>query len=1475
MVGVAVMAASMLVLWPLRPVGQAAQGDLDPSFAGTGQVVTDLTGQFAEVNGIAVRPDGTVLAAGTVGPAADPGSAADLVLLRHDPAGKPDPTFDGDGVLTLDLFGDLDEGHAVVVQPDGKIVVAGTTIGRTATRDLVLLRFGPDGTPDTTFGAGGRVVFDSGWDDEAYTLALDGSGRVVVGGFSQYTYAVWRFTTAGAPDTTFGQNGHVLATAGGQRVSGLLVDGQGRILATGPAYSSFVTFRLLDDGQPDYSFGQYGVAYYNIGGESFNEARAVALLADGRIVVAGRHQDQAAVLRYDADGQALDESFAGGYVLLDLGAEPSVATAVAGLDQGEVLVAGTADGDMSLARLTEQGQPAPQFGDGGVVRTDVAGRQDEARAMAMLPDGRPVLGGVAGTGLGCDLAVLRYQADGAPDGGFGAAGVAATDLTAPGDEPAALVLTDSGLVAAGSSGGAAGWDFSAVRYDQFGFPDPRFGFEGQVGVDFGGDDRAYAVASTPGRVYIAGESNGGFAVAALHSAAGEGAGEDADGVLVPSFGAGGRFTHTFEGAQGGARAVAVQPDGRIVLAGYDGSGELVLMRLNPDANLDETFGDGNGIVVTSLFGASALPRAVAVQPDGRIVVAGDIGPSDSLLQFDGDRDLVVLRLMPDGAVDEEFGSGGAAYVDFENGNDEARALALQPDGKIVVAAVAYQGYEGGLQTDSLPGAGGDLAVARLLPNGDRDFGDESGYPGFGGNGEVVLNLGGREAATALAIVEDTIVVAGQTSGPQDPTGDGPTDVALLRLLDDGEVDPDFGTQEGVTVTDLAGGNDLARGLAVLPSGELVVAGLARRQARTDYALVKYSADGVQDRFFGGTGVVRTNVVGDVDVARAVAVQPDGKVLVAGEAHAGAAGDFALVRYQPDGSLDAGFGVGGRLTTDVSGGSDGAHAVLVQPDGAIVVGGAAGRGFDADFAVVRYTPRGELDESFGDGGVVLADFGETEDVLRALVLQPDGKLLAAGSAVRGGGGSQLPLADFALLRLHPDGAVDQEFGEGGEVTTDFDGGFDEAHALALQPDGHIVVAGSAAPYFDQHVGLARYNASGALDATFDEDGRVSAEVPGQGTAVGVAVQPDGGLLAAIQFATSEGGRSVAVQRYLADGKPDLEFGAGQPLLPDSDGRTSALLLQPDGGIVVGADALGGDELRDAVVLRLRPDGVGDPRFGEGGVAFSGPTGVAERAGGMALQPNGQILLVGRFGTGEDGDFTALRFVGGETGPIGPPADLAVQLVASVDANAPRVGLPLRFVITVSNGGPSPATAVTVSGELPASLTLLSTTSGQGQPCRLDAAVLICPLGDIAVGASVGLTITVQPTEPGPLTHTVRVASDQFDPDLANDSATVSLTVAPRSEIRINPGVVALGRVAMIIGTGFTPGAAVSLGYRNEPDLRSVVPKADGTFAAPLVVFTETTPGPRAVEARAGAQVLASTNLLVVSDTLAPPNFVGRG
>ena len=394
----------------------------------------------------------------------------------------------------------------------------------------------------------------------------------------------------------------------------------------------------------------------------------------------------------------------------------------------------------------------------------------------------------------------------------------------------------------------------------------------------------------------------------------------------------------------------------------------------------------------------------------------------------------------------------------------------------------------------------------------------------------------------------------------------------------GALDPSFGAGGKVT-TAVAPTESVALALARQPDGKLVAAGYGTTGYNEDFALARYNADGSLDTSFGQGGKVLTEIGSDDNVALALALQPDGKLVAAGDSYNGSDRDFTLARYNADGSLDTSFGQGGKVLTDIGSHNDLLYALALQPDGKLVAAGYSSNGSDDDFALVRYNPNGTLDTTFGTGGKVTTWIGSGDDMFHALVLQPDGKIVAAGNNVQG---SQ---SVIALVRFNPNGTLDSTFGYFGKVGTAI-GSFSDAEALALQPDGKLVVAGLGNTGSQQGFALVRYNADGSLDTSFGSGGKVTTAIGSLDAAEAIVVQPDGKLVAAGRARTGSGA-VFALARYETNGSLDASFGSGGKLTAAmaSDDRANALVLQPDGKLVAAGMSWDGSAARFGLVRFL--------------------------------------------------------------------------------------------------------------------------------------------------------------------------------------------------------------------------------------------------------------------------------------------------
>jgi uncharacterized delta-60 repeat protein len=306
-------------------------------------------------------------------------------------------------------------------------------------------------------------------------------------------------------------------------------------------------------------------------------------------------------------------------------------------------------------------------------------------------------------------------------------------------------------------------------------------------------------------------------------------------------------------------------------------------------------------------------------------------------------------------------------------------------------------------------------------------------------------------------------------------------------------------------------------------GKILVAGQSYNGLNFDFAVVRYNSDGSLDGSFGADGIQTTPIGSSTDVASSVVVQSDGKIVAAGSAVIGGGEKFAIVRYNPDGSLDSSFGTAGKETTAIGSRSDIAKSVVLQSDGKIVVTGQSSNGNDNEFAVVRFNSNGSLDGSFDTDGIQITPIGFSDDVPRSVVLQSDGKIVVAGYSDNGSGN------DFAVVRYNSDGSLDGSFDTDGKQTTSI-GSSGAANSVVLQSDGKIVAAGNSVIGGWDKFAIVRFNPDGSLDTSFGTAGKRTTAIGSRSDiAKSVVVQSDGKIVAA-GYSDNGPNYDFAVARY---------------------------------------------------------------------------------------------------------------------------------------------------------------------------------------------------------------------------------------------------------------------------------------------------------------------------------------------------------
>jgi len=877
---------------------------------------------------------------------------------------------------------------------------------------------------------------------------------------------------------------------------------------------------------------------------------------------------------------------------------------------------------------------------------------------------------------------------------------------------------------------------------------PTFGDGGMVAIDFptpqADSGRDVVALQDDDKIIVAGTSwspEGGDVFALTRY--------NPDGSLDASFGDGGKVssilgsgTATAENATG----VALDSSGRIVVVGNQGQ-DIAVARYTSDGNLDADFG-GCGYVITNISPNNHYDcaKSVVIDEYNKIVVAGY-----SSIQR-GDKwqyDFSLARFNSDGSLDTNFGMDldgdgtrdGKVVTDFGLTYDGAQSVTIDSHNRIVLAGWSQQPIEG------TPYIAYDFAIARYNPDGTPDtiFGEDGqvttdfglglktnyyaydvavdiadkiiavGYvqngprdfvlarynddgsldASFDGDGLLTTDVGGGDDRAYSVIVdgEDRIIAVGSS---WDASGD--CNFALIRLNGDGSLDMTFDS-DGKVFTDFDTPGDIAYGVAIDGSGRIVAAGRSVSSdayltidESSDFALARYNIDGSLDTSFDGDGKVTTDFIApNTDVAYdVVASQSDGKIVVAGYSSAsGRHTVFALARLNTDGSLDATFGTEGKVMMPMGY----ACGVVIDANDKIIVAGTTPA---SDFALVCYNSDGTLDTTFDGDGIVVTDFGsygsKRTDNAQTLAIGPDGKIVVAGYSNQPTPNRQ----DFALARYNSDGTLDTTFGGDGTITTDF--GFpanEDIRSVAVQADGKIVVAGRVG-WPEEEFTVVRYNIDGSLDTTFDDDGIIIMDfgVNKPSLANGVVIDADGKIVVA-GYSSSV----LALARYNIDGSLDTTF--------DNDGMVTKTGLKAMDVVIDTQDRIvvAGAPWPGFKVGRFNSDGSADLSFGTNGIASSNFGGYYEVARGVDIDSDGNIIVAGYSwlpDTGRGYDFMVTRFIG-QTNQ--PPVAAGDNYVTDED-NTLIVSVVEGVLANDSDPDDDPLTAILLDGPSDGTLTFNS-------------------------------------------------------------------------------------------------------------------------------------------------------------------------
>ncbi|HEY1084202.1 MAG TPA: hypothetical protein VGE29_18195, partial [Prosthecobacter sp.] len=617
---------------------------------------------------------------------------------------------------------------------------------------------------------------------------------------------------------------------------------------------------------------------------------------------------------------------------------------------------------------------------------------------------------------------------------------------------------DGKLLVAGQTHNDRGYASVALaRFLPNGQLDTGFGVAGMVVTDMGTPSAARGMGLLPdGKILVMASKTDHEGYALIRY--------NADGSVDSAYGTDGILLKNLGNSVTAWLGLVVYPNGKAVVAVRINQ-FLSLYAHLPTGNSDPDFKTQPGDLRFNTVNVIESAEALLLQPDGKIVIAGlseELSPPFPIKNFG------LLRLNSNGSLDTTFNQTGRVTTTFGTFNITSfKGLAMAPGGKVVLAGAASS----------------SIAMARYLPNGTLDI-------SLGGNGKLVSapgTQGGFSAeTTGIAIQSDGKMVLSGVAGKANTVG--PTKFCLMRFQVDGTLDSAF-PGSGFWTPQEPLSAFFTKDVRCDAQDRILLGGFQSFDSKTQMTVYRLTADGGLDTSFNAGGYAHAAFQTGLYSREfnAVAEQPDGNILVAGE---------SLSRLLADGTLDTTFGINGYSATLHK-----AEKMLLQSDGKIVL--AATLQTPGDIVISRYLADGSPDVAFGTEGKVILHAG-SQDVLKGLLIQPDGKIIIAGSSGH----------EFVTMRLLSDGTLDPAFGDNGIQAAAYFPGATDAMGVALQPDGKILRTGTTADGGIYKACLLRLNADGSLDTTFNGSGKVmTAYGTANFAAYDVALQPDGKILTA--------------------------------------------------------------------------------------------------------------------------------------------------------------------------------------------------------------------------------------------------------------------------------------------------------------------------------------------------------------------------
>lgn len=672
-------------------------------------------------------------------------------------------------------------------------------------------------------------------------------------------------------------------------------------------------------------------------------------------------------------------------------------------------------------------------------------------------------------------------------------------------------------------------------------------------------------------------------------------------------------------------------DGKIVVVGTLEIQNItygVIYRFNADGTIDNSF-SVDGVQSIYYFDLN-VASCVKVQSDGKILVGGHAGGSSKYVSA-----LYLNRYNQDGSLDSTFDKTFFFFnPPIPKTEETFEDLLIQKDGKIVILSTYLDTMDQRY-----------IILRRFEQSGKIDL-------IFADSGIQKTKVSYYTYATKFNIqTNGKLLVAAFTFNS--------SQAIIQRYLSNGILDNTFGV-DGIDKISIKDKAAILNQIAIQSDGQIIGVGTlyiydSRLITEEDMFTIRLNTDGSLDHNFGNQGKLISDFGSD-ERSRDIAIQNDGKILLAGEIFNGLDFDIVVVRYNPNGSLDTSFNKTGKVITDAES-SEFAKSISIQSDGRIVVGGIRYNDNNADIILIRYNPDGSIDKSFDTDGKVITDLGFDEQT-KDLSIYPNGKI------VLGADYYDTAQSDIAILRYNIDGSLDKSFNATGIVF--FDTGYDEyIGALNLQGDDKILVTGNQYKGTRSDILTTRINTDGKPDIGFNVFGYVTTDLNlGRGLGTSVVQQMDGKILVS-GIGDNSFGTNLrnALIRYLPSGMLDTTFGTRgivYTVLSQIDFSNDAI-IQKDGKILVAGASYNGANL-DIVVLKYNSNGSLDNTFNLNGIKqidFS-----AYYANSITINEDGNIYICAESEAYEFNDFVLLSI---SNSISNTSTSIGVQLIESVAAN----------------------------------------------------------------------------------------------------------------------------------------------------------------------------------------------------------------